>query len=147
MLVSRSHILSDVDGVFNAIMVTGDSVGDLLFYGSGAGKMPTASAVVADVIDCAKHLRARKYVDWTDGSPDYVVNPDEKVRLYVYIQSDDYNMLCKEFSTIFTDITWYVKNDFKKEIAFITNEDYESALMEKINSIKANTTKVMHTLF
>jgi len=147
MLVSRSHILSDVDGVFNAIMVTGDAVGDVMFYGKGAGKMPTASAVVADVIDCAKHLHARKYVDWSEGSTDYVVCPDEKVRLYVYIQSDNYDMICQQFTTLFSDNTWHIKNDFKKEIAFITNEDYESALMEKINSIKADTVKVMHTLF
>lgn len=147
MLVSRSHILSDVDGVFNAIMVTGDAVGDVMFYGKGAGKMPTASAVVADVIDCAKHLKARKYVDWADGSSDYVVTPDEKIRLYVYIQSDDYDMICQQFTTLFSDNTWHIKNDFKKEIAFITNEDFESALMEKINSIKADTVKVMHTLF
>ena len=147
MLVSRSHILSDVDGVFNAIMVTGDAVGDVMFYGRGAGKMPTASAVVADVIDCAKHIHSRKYIDWSEGSADYVVTPDEKVRLYVYIQSSDYDMICQRFSTIFSDNTWHIKNDFKKEIAFITNEDYESALMEKINSVKADTVKVMHTLF
>ncbi len=147
MLVSRSHILSDVDGVFNAIMVTGDAVGDVMFYGKGAGKMPTASAVVADVIDCAKHLHARKYVDWADGSPDYVVAPDEKVRLYVYIQSNDYDMLCGQFSSVFSDNTWHIKNNDKKEIAFITNEDFESALMKKINSIKCDTLKVMHTLF
>ncbi len=147
MLVSRSHILSDVDGVFNAIMVTGDAVGDVMFYGKGAGKMPTASAVVADVIDCAKHLNARKYIDWQDGSPDYVITPDEKVRLYVYIQSDDYDMLKSQFTTLFSDNTWHIKNADKKEIAFITNEDYESALIEKINSIKCDTLKVMHTLF
>ena len=40
-----------------------------------------------------------------------------------------------------------IKNDFRKEIAFITDEDFESALMEKINSIKCDTLKVMHTLF
>ena len=147
MLVSHSHILSDVDGVFNAIMVTGDAVGDVMFYGKGAGKMPTASAVVADVIDCAKHLHARKYVDWTEGTPDYVTAPDEKVRLYVYIQSNDYDMLCSQFSTLFSDNTWHIKNNDKKEIAFITNEDYESVLMEKIASINCDTLKVMHTLF
>ncbi len=147
MLVSRSHILSDVDGVFNAIMVTGDAVGEVMFYGRGAGKMPTASAVVADVIDCAKHLHARKYVDWSDGSPDYVTTPDEKVRLYVYIQSHDFDMLCNQFTNLFSDNTWHIKNDFKKEIAFITDEDYESTLMEKISSIKCDSLKVMHTLF
>ena len=147
MLVSRSHILSDVDGVFNAIMVTGDAVGDVMFYGKGAGKMPTASAVVADVIDCAKHLHARKYIEWETGSQDYVIASDEKTRLYVYIQSDDYNMLCKQFSNVFSDNTWHIKNDYKKEIAFITDEDYESALMKKINSIDCDSLKVMHTLF
>ena len=147
MLVSRNHILSDVDGVFNAIMVTGDAVGDVMFYGKGAGKLPTASAVVADVIDCAKHLSARKYVDWSEGSSDYVINPDEKLRLYVYIQSENYDMLCNQFETVFSNNTWHIKNDFKKEIAFITDEDYESALMEKINSVKADNIKVMHTLF
>lgn len=146
-LVSRSNILSDVDGVFNAIMVTGDAVGDVLFYGKGAGKMPTASAVVADVIDCAKHLSARKYVDWQDGSPDYVVTPNEKVRLYVYVQSENYGDLCNRFAEIFSDNTWHIKNDQKKEIAFITDSDYESNLTEKINSINADTVKVMHTLF
>lgn len=147
MLVSHSNILSDVDGVFNAIMVTGDSVGDVMFYGKGAGKMATASAVVADIMDCAKHLNARKYVDWSEGSNDYVIKPDEKVRLYVYIQSDDYDMLCTQFTTLFSDNTWHTKNDYKKEIAFITNEDYESVLMEKINSINCDNIKVMHTLF
>ena len=147
MLVSHNNILSNVDGVFNAIMVTGDAVGDVLFYGKGAGKMPTASAVVADVIDCAKHINARKYIDWADGSPDYVISPDQKVRLYVYIHSNDYDKLCKQFSDVFTDNTWHIKNDFKKEIAFITDEDYESVLNKKINSIGADCIKIMHTLF
>lgn len=146
-LVSHSNILSDVDGVFNAIMVTGDAVGDVLFYGKGAGKMPTASAVVADVIDCAKHLSARKYVDWQDGAPDYVVTPNEKVRLYVYMQSENYERLIQSFAEIFSNNTWHIKNEAKKEIAFITDSDFESNLIEKINLINADTVKVMHTLF
>lgn len=147
MLVSRNHILSDVDGVFNAIMVTGDAVGDVIFYGKGAGKMPTASAVIADVIDCAKHLNARKYLDWADGSDDYVTEPNEKTRLYVYAHSDNYDALCKQFETVFSNNTWHVKNDFRKDLAFVTDEDYENALREKINLLNADNIKVMHTLF
>ncbi|MDO4607692.1 MAG: homoserine dehydrogenase, partial [Clostridia bacterium] len=147
MLVSRNNILSDVDGVFNAVVVTGDATGDVMFYGKGAGKMPTASAVVADVIDCAKHLNTRKYLDWADGDSDYVITPNEKVRLYGYIQSEDYNSLCSQFETTFSNNTWHIKNDFKKEIAFITDEDFEDVLIKKINSIKAEKIKVMHTLF
>ena len=54
-VVRNEHPLSNVEDVFNAIVVNGDAVGDAMFYGRGAGKLPTASAVVADVIDIAKH--------------------------------------------------------------------------------------------
>ena len=47
--------LAGVEDVFNAILVKGDATGDVMFYGRGAGKLPTASAVVSDVIDCARH--------------------------------------------------------------------------------------------
>ncbi len=147
MLVSRNNILSDVDGVFNAVVVTGDATGDVMFYGKGAGKLPTASAVVADVIDCAKHLNARKYLDWADGEEGYVVTPNERLRLYVYLQSENFASLCEQFTKTFSDNTWHIKNDFKKEIAFITNEDFEDILIKKINSINADCVKVMHTLF
>ena len=48
---ARDNPLYGVDDVFNAVSVTGDSVGEVMFYGKGAGKLPTASAVVADVLD------------------------------------------------------------------------------------------------
>ena len=73
MAIPKSSLLSDVNDVFNGIMVRGDAIGDVVFYGRGAGKLPTASAVVADVIDEVKHLKARKYLYWDHGSPDYVI--------------------------------------------------------------------------
>ncbi len=66
MLVKRENPLAGVDGVFNAIMITGDYVGDVMFYGRGAGKLPTASAVVSDIIDGVKHKGVPKGVLWTD---------------------------------------------------------------------------------
>ena len=56
MLLSEEHPLCNVNDVFNAVFVRGNMLGDAMFYGSGAGKLPTASAVVADVVDAAKHL-------------------------------------------------------------------------------------------
>lgn len=146
-LVSREHILSGVNGVFNAIVVTGDETGDVMFYGKGAGKLPTASAVVADVIDCAKHLTARKYLFWEDGSPDYVVEADEKLRLYVYAAGADYDALIESSALAFPELDGIIKNQYKKEIAFLTDADTESALRERISRIKADRVKVMHTLF
>ena len=69
-LVDGENPLAGVEDVFNAITVIGDATGDVMFYGKGAGKYPTASAVVADVIDAAKHLKTRKYLDWGPGGDD-----------------------------------------------------------------------------
>lgn len=55
-LIPNDHPLANVDGVFNAIFVTADMVGDLLFYGQGAGQNPTASAVVSDLISLAENI-------------------------------------------------------------------------------------------
>ncbi len=83
-LVPDESPLANVEDVFNAISVKGDAIGDVLFYGRGAGKLPTASAVVADVIDAAKHLKSKKYIIWEDGGPDAVYSIDEvKSRWYV----------------------------------------------------------------
>ena len=77
MFVSGDSQLSNVDDEFNGILVRGDATGDVVFYGKGAGKLPTASAVVADVIDCVKHFKARKDLFWEDAKPDYVASLDE----------------------------------------------------------------------
>ncbi len=146
MLVSRDNIISDVDGVFNAIMVNGDAVGDVMFYGKGAGKMPTASAVVADIIDCAQHLEKRKNLSWEDSCDDYVISPDRKTRLYVLAKSENFEELLVSFNKCFTDNTWNVKNSYEGEIAFITDEALESELRQKISELSADNIKIMNTL-
>ena len=66
-LVPLDNMLSGVEGVMNGIVVRGNALGDAMFYGAGAGKLPTASAVVADIIDAAKHEKLRKLVSWDEG--------------------------------------------------------------------------------
>ena len=65
--------LSGVDDVFNGILVRGDATGDVVFYGKGAGKLPTASAVMADVIDAAKGSEGAKNMFWVDTGCDETV--------------------------------------------------------------------------
>ncbi len=65
--VSRDNLLASVEGVMNGIVVRGNAIGDVMFYGAGAGKLPTASAVVADIIDAAKHDQLRKLISWEEG--------------------------------------------------------------------------------
>ena len=57
MLIPSAHPLASVKDAFNAVFVHGDAVGDTMFYGSGAGEMPTASAIVGDVFDIARNIR------------------------------------------------------------------------------------------
>lgn len=79
LVLSNDSLLAHVNDVFNAIQVRGNAVGDVLFYGSGAGKLPTASAVVGDVIDAAKHAECHKSPVWEKAEANYVL-PQESFR-------------------------------------------------------------------
>ena len=74
-LVDQENPLAGVEDVFNAITVKGNAIGDVMFYGRGAGKLPTASAVVADVIDAARHKDEKKRMFWAEGGEDVTVSP------------------------------------------------------------------------
>lgn len=137
MLIRRDNPLSTVDDVFNAIVVRGNATGDVMFYGKGAGKLPTASAVVADVIDCAKHMKARKYLFWEAGDNDYVVDQDCcETALYVRCKTADSG----EAATVIRDAFGMVEFLFCRqapahEITFITPRDTEENLRRKLKSL------------
>ena len=134
--VSREHVISGVNGVFNAVLVNGDQTGEVMFYGKGAGKEATASAVVADIMDCAKHLDTRKYLSWEDGSDGYVATDlDEECRLLVRITAEDYAAATKQFTSLFGDISC-IKNQFAKEISFVTDKAPESEINAKLAEFK-----------
>lgn len=95
-LVSKDNQLANVNSVFNAIMVKGDSLGEAMFYGRGAGKLPTASAVVADIIDGAKHLDVNKWVIWSEHNENIMANSIDAVYSY-FVRTED-KSLCKELS-------------------------------------------------
>lgn len=123
-LVPKSNLLASVDDVFNAISVTGDGVGDVLFYGAGAGKLPTASAVVGDIIDCLKHHNKVLALSWEDSSPDdkFVANYKETdVSMYVRIKAEDAEELKSSISEMFGKLMYIERaNRPSNEIAFIT---------------------------
>ncbi len=78
-LVPVEEPLAGVDDVFNAILVKGDATGDVMFYGRGAGKLPTASAVVADVIAAVRKLDRASYRPWQPNRPELVGSVDALV--------------------------------------------------------------------
>ncbi|MBQ5885641.1 MAG: homoserine dehydrogenase [Clostridia bacterium] len=143
--VSNESQLSLVDDVFNAIMVNGDATGEVMFYGRGAGKLPTASAVVADVIDCVKHIKARKYLDWAPAEDNYVVNYlDIKTRLFIRAKTDDYNADKKSIVDNFGDVQ-FLSNE-GNEIAFITDENIERELRNSLEKSGLKADAVIHIL-
>ncbi|MBQ1750349.1 MAG: homoserine dehydrogenase [Lachnospiraceae bacterium] len=80
-LLPSEHPLYPVDGVFNAVFVKGNMLGDSMYYGSGAGKLPTASAVVGDVVAMAKHEKRHIFVDWKDEKLE-LSDPSEQTNRY-----------------------------------------------------------------
>ncbi len=75
-LVSLQNPLAGVEDVFNAITVKGHATGDVMFYGKGAGKLPTASAVVADVIAIARQMERSAYQPWQAPRPELTISSD-----------------------------------------------------------------------
>ena len=118
MILPKEHLLAGVNDVFNAVMVKGDNVGDVVFVGRGAGKLPTASAVVADVIDAVKHLKARKYLFWGPNEEghvsDYRLAP---ARLLLRYRGGDAAQVAQVFGAVETVSVTDAPAD---ELAFIT---------------------------
>lgn len=81
--VPASSQLYHVDGVFNGVVIRGNAIGEAMFYGPGAGKLPTASAVVGDMVDAVWHLSQRRRLDWADAQPDQMADPWELPLPYV----------------------------------------------------------------
>lgn len=139
MFLSRESQLANVDDVFNGIMVRGDATGDVVFYGKGAGKLPTASAVVADVIDCVKHFKARKYLYWEDAKPDYVEDYLEEVtEAYIRVQGKDEKQAEEAVAAVFGKVRELSrKNRPEGELAFVTRPMKERELLEKCRRLES----------
>lgn len=122
MLVNREMPLFGVDDVFNGIMVSGNMLGDAMFYGRGAGKLPTASAVVADVIDIAANKDVKFIAPWTKSSKNVLISTDDiKTSMYVRVKSDDVSASVAHIKNAFDGDLHFETTD--GEFAFITPKD------------------------
>lgn len=87
-MISFEHPLAMVNDVFNGVFVTGNMLGDVMFYGRGAGKLPTASAVVADVIDCARHIGKNVVCLWDGEEAQIAPVSDVESAYFVRVAGD-----------------------------------------------------------
>ena len=83
--IQEDHPMANVEDVFNAVMVKGNATGDVMFYGRGAGEMPTASACVSDVMEVLQSSARREEISWAEDSEGFVDPAELKNRYYFRI--------------------------------------------------------------
>lgn len=114
-LLPQTHPLYSVNGVFNAIFVHGNVLGDAMFYGSGAGKLPTASAVVSDVVDMARHLDVNIAVEWSSKKLELVDYRKLESRYFVRTTADK-----AAVEKAFGSVEYVAAEGISGELGFIT---------------------------
>ena len=132
-MIGQDSPLYSVNDVFNAVFVHGNMLGDAMFYGSGAGKLPTASAVVGDIVDAAKHLHTNIATNWN--STPAVLKPLDEVtgRFFVRIRKD----AAEEAKKVFGQIEVLSLDQLPEECAFITAEMTQGEFKEKLAQIES----------
>lgn len=140
-VVFHGSQLASVNGVFNAILVRGDAVGDVCFYGQGAGKLATASAVVADMVDSAVHVERRINFGWGAGNEDYVVDEKATIEMPFYVRAKSSESKVK---ALLNDVKFLTRvGQPSDEVAFITDSMTQNELNEKLKDIEViNVIKV-----
>ena len=146
MLVPKSNLLSNVNGVYNAICVTGNGVGDVVFYGQGAGKLPTASAVVGDIIDALKHQQRVLALSWDESKGDnsfMTSYKDSKTAMYIRIECDDADNFKRSLSNVFGKVIFIEReNRPDNELAFITQSMVEKDIDTEL-TILSHSAKII----
>lgn len=124
--------LAGVNDVFNAILVRGDATGDVVFYGKGAGKLPTASAVVSDVIIAAKEKSTTRMMSWEDSEQNFIV-PESEISNSFYVRA---NASKADVEKLFGNVRYLSRENAPSgEVAFITDVINEKAFVEKCSNI------------
>ncbi len=134
-LLAPEHPLYSVNGVFNAIFVKGNVLGDAMFYGSGAGKLPTASAVVADVVEMAKHLNKHIPIEWSQDKIELIDHKDFDNCFFVRVDATE-----AEVKEVFGEVTFVKAEGVTGEIGFVTalmpESEFETRIAKLTNVIQ-----------
>ena len=138
-IISKNHPISNVEDVFNAIVVSGDAIGDAMFYGKGAGKLPTASAVVADIIDIARHIESGAGNIWERKEYDNTVSVEEsEIRYFVRIAVRNKGEAVRFIEKVFGSVEYVStgKNETGEELAFTTVKAAEAKLSRSVEALR-----------
>ena len=129
-MLSKSHPLCNVNDVFNSVFVHGNMLGDAMFYGSGAGKLPTASAVVADIVDMVKHQGTNIFIDWTQEKMNLVDYKETVNSFFVRTTSTK-----SDVEAAFGEVE-YLEGVVAGEIGFVTKGMTEAEFAERSQKVQ-----------
>ena len=134
VMIKADHPLYSVNDVFNGIFVRGNVIGDVMFYGSGAGKLPTASAVVADIVDAAKHLGKNIWTIWSSKKLELTDVNQVEHRFFIRLAGDA-SKVKEQVVKLFGNVEEVTAEDVSGEYAFITGNITEQQLKEKKDNL------------
>ncbi len=124
-MISEDHPLYSVNGVLNGIYVNGNVLGDVMFFGAGAGKLPTASAVVSDVVDCVKHMGTNVMSIWSTQKLALGDIREASNRFFVRLVGDAKSRLA-EIEEAFGKVQVIAVDGLEGEFAVVTDSITES---------------------
>ena len=137
-IVPDTELISGVEGVYNALCIHGDKVGDILLYGQGAGREATASAVTADVLDCVRNPGFDETYSWKNREEGRLIPyEDMTLRLYVRGYASDVKTAVSGIRETFDGAVLLEReNAPENEIAFFTGAAKERDLRENISALR-----------
>ncbi len=129
-VIPTDHVLGNVNDVFNGVFMHGNMLGDTMFYGKGAGKLPTASAVVSDVVDEAKHMGKNIMTIWEEEKIELGNILERKCKFFARVKSSK-----ADIENTFGAVTYVEIPDVSDEVAFVTEVISEGDFQEKIKNL------------
>ena len=142
VFLPKSHPLANVNGSFNAVFVVGDAVGDIMLYGRGAGALPTGSAIVSDVVFCARQVEHARYPEMFNVMTQDQIVSDFESDYYLRLNARDVSGVIADIASVFKKYKVSIsqmRQDESKEIIpviFITHKTTEKAMKQAIEEIK-----------
>lgn len=133
VMIGQDHPLYSVNDVFNGIFVKGNMLGDVMFYGKGAGKLPTASAVVSDVVDAARHMGVNVRVNWEKEKLELASMDESQTRFFVRLSGAKTENAAK-VTEIFKTVQ-EVEAGIAGEYAFVTEKITEADFKRKAEQL------------
>ena len=141
VFLPKDHPLANVNGSFNAVFLVGDAVGDIMLYGRGAGDLPTGSAIVSDIVYCARQIEHARYSEMNESMTQKDINSDFMSRYYLRLNVHDVAGVVADIANVFKKYKVSIAQMRQEEgkevisIVFVTHLTNEKAMNKSVEEI------------